>query len=77
MRFFFHIVDKYGLSPDNIGCDHANQDAAILHAQRIAAELAKAGEFFRSSVVLVARAAVPGPSSRGRDQGPAVRNAKI
>jgi hypothetical protein len=67
MRFFFHIVDKYGLSADGIGCDHADQDAAILHAQRLAAELAKAGEFFRSSVVLVARAAVPGPSSCGRD----------
>jgi hypothetical protein len=69
MRFFFHIVDKYGLSPDGIGCEHADQDAAILHAKRIAAELTKAGEFFRSSIVLVARAAAPGPSSR-RDQGP-------
>jgi len=56
MRFFFHIVDKYGLSPDGIGCEHADQDAAILHARRIAAELAKAGEFFRSGVVFVARA---------------------
>ncbi|MBR0827804.1 hypothetical protein JQ596_19930 [Bradyrhizobium manausense] len=77
MRFFFHIVDKYGLSPDGIGCDHADQDAAILHAQRIAAELAKAGEFFRSSVVFVARAAVPGPASCGCDQGTAVPIAKV
>jgi len=61
MRFYFHIVDKYGLSPDRIGCEHANHEAAVLHAQRIAAELAKAGEFFRSSVVLVT--AAPGSSS--------------
>jgi hypothetical protein len=61
MRFYFHIVDKYGLSPDGIGCEHADHDAAVLHARRIAAELAKAGEFFRFSVVLVA--AAPGPSS--------------
>ncbi|MBR0712387.1 DUF6894 family protein [Bradyrhizobium liaoningense] len=69
MRFFFHIVDKYGLSPDGIGCDHTDQDAAILHAQRIAAELARAGEFFRYSVVFVARAAVPEPASCGREPG--------
>jgi hypothetical protein len=61
MRFYFHIVDKYGLSPDGIGCEHADDDAAVLHARRIAAELAKAGEFFRSSLVLVV--AAPGPSS--------------
>jgi hypothetical protein len=76
MRFFFHIVDKYGVSPDGIGCDHADQDAAIQHAQRIAAELAKAGEFFRSSVVLVARPTASGPSS-GRDQGAAAPIAKL
>jgi hypothetical protein len=54
MRYFFHIVDKYGLSPDRTGWEHADQDAAVLLAKRIAAELAKAGEFFRSSFVLVA-----------------------
>ena len=54
MRYFFHIVDKYGLSPDRTGYEHADQDAAVLHAKRIAAELAKAGEFFGSSFVLVA-----------------------
>ena len=54
MRYFFHIVDKYGLSPDRTGYEHADQDAAVLHAKRIAAEFAKAGEFFRSSFVLVA-----------------------
>ncbi|MBR0906570.1 DUF6894 family protein [Bradyrhizobium liaoningense] len=68
MRFFFHIVDRYGLSPDATGCEHADQDAAILHARHIAAELAKAGEFFRAGVVFVARAAVPG-SSCSRDPG--------
>jgi len=63
MRYFFHIVDKYGLAPDRIGCELADQDAAILHARRIAAELAKAGEFFRFSVVFVALIAVPRASS--------------
>ena len=77
MRFFFHIVDKYGLSPDGVGCDHANQDAAVLHAQRIAAELAKAGEFFRAGVVFVARATLPGSPSCSRDEGPAAPAAKI
>ncbi|MET3334887.1 MULTISPECIES: DUF6894 family protein [Bradyrhizobium] len=54
MRFFFHIADRYGLFPDGIGQDCRDQDAAILHARRLAAELAKAGEFCRGSVVLVA-----------------------
>jgi len=53
MRYFFHIVDKYGLSADRTGCEYADPDAAVLHARRIATELSKAGEFFRSSVVLV------------------------
>lgn len=64
MRYFFHIVDKYGLSPDRTGCEYANEEAAMLHARRIAAELAKAGEFFRASFVLVAGAATPGSASR-------------
>ncbi|MDA9437799.1 hypothetical protein XH98_01440 [Bradyrhizobium sp. CCBAU 51745] len=76
MRFFFHIVDKYGLCPDGIGCDHASDDAAVLHAQRIAAELAKAGEFFRAGVVFVARAALPGSPLCGGDEGPAAPAAK-
>jgi hypothetical protein len=59
MRYFFHIVDKYGLSPDGIGCELADQDAANLHARRIAAELARAGEFCRFSVVFVALIAAP------------------
>jgi hypothetical protein len=73
MRFYFHIVDKYGLSPDEVGCEHAGQDAAVLHASRIAAELEKAGEFFRTCVVLVA--AIPGPSS-SPDQGATAPTAK-
>lgn len=63
MRYFFHIVDKYGLCPDGTGCECADQDAAVLHARRIATELAKAGEFFRASFVLVAGAAAPGSAS--------------
>ena len=58
MRYFFHIVDKYGLSADRTGSEHADRDAAILHAERIAAELAKAGEFFGPSFVLVGGTAV-------------------
>ncbi|MGY8668032.1 hypothetical protein Q3C01_37495 [Bradyrhizobium sp. UFLA05-109] len=60
MRYFFHIVDRYGVFPDWIGCVHADQDAALEHARRIAAELAKTGEFFRESFVFVACAAVSG-----------------
>lgn len=73
MRFYFHIVDKYGLSPDGTGCEHTDQDAAVLHARRIAAELAKAGEFFRSGVVLVAASREP---SSIPDQGPTALAAK-
>jgi hypothetical protein len=62
MRYFFHIVDRYGLSPDESGCEHVDQHAAMLHARRIAQELAKAGEFFRPSFVFVAHTA-PEPSS--------------
>jgi hypothetical protein len=46
MRYFFRIVDRYGLSPDRAGYEHTDQESAVLHAKRIAAELAKAGEFF-------------------------------
>ncbi|WP_438265084.1 DUF6894 family protein [Bradyrhizobium commune] len=63
MRYFFHIVDKYGLCPDGTACECADQGAAVLHARRIAAELAKAGEFFRASFVLIARTAAPGSAS--------------
>jgi hypothetical protein len=68
MRFFFHIADKYGVSADGIGQEYADQDAAVLHAQRIAAELARAGESFRGSVVLVARATI---SACAREAGAA------
>jgi hypothetical protein len=66
MRFFFHIADKYGVSADGIGHDYADQDAAVLHAQRLATELARAGEFFRGSVVLVARATMSASACAGK-----------
>ncbi|WP_371929928.1 hypothetical protein [Bradyrhizobium sp. CCGUVB1N3] len=76
MRYFFHIVDRYGLFPDRIGCEHGDQDAALEHARRIAAELAKTGEFFRSSFVFVARAPAPGSlSSSDRPSAAQVREA--
>jgi hypothetical protein len=55
MRYFFHIVDRYGLFPDRTGVEHPDQGSAARHARAIAAELAKAGEFFRSSIVFVSR----------------------
>lgn len=63
MRYFFHIIDKYGLSPDRAGSEHADQDAALAHAERIAAEFAKTGEFFGPSFVLVGEVAIPGSTS--------------
>jgi hypothetical protein len=63
MRYFFHIVDKYGLCLDGTGYEHVDQEAAVVHARRIAAEIAKAGEFCRASFVLIV-AAAPGPASR-------------
>lgn len=69
MRQFFHIVDKYGLCPDGTGCECADQDAAVLHARRIATELAKAGEFFRASFVLVAGPAAPGVGKSSLEVG--------
>jgi hypothetical protein len=47
VRYFFHIVDKYRLSSEPTGCEYPHQDS-VLHANRIAAEFAKAGEFFQS-----------------------------
>jgi hypothetical protein len=70
MRYFFHIVDRYGIYPDESGCEHADQEAALRRARRIAAELAKAGELFRSSFVFVARTAIS-RSSSVCDQGEA------
>ncbi|MET4801341.1 hypothetical protein [Bradyrhizobium sp. LB11.1] len=63
VRYFFHIADKYGLCPDGTGYELADQEAAVLHARHIAAELAKAGEFFRAGFVLIACAAAPGSAS--------------
>ncbi|OAE97682.1 hypothetical protein AYJ54_34675 [Bradyrhizobium centrolobii] len=75
MRFFFHIADRYGLSADGIGHEYAEQGAAVLHARRIAAELAKAGELFRGSVVLVAPATMSA-SSCASESGVAASRAK-
>jgi hypothetical protein len=66
MRYFFHIVDRYGLFPDGIGFECTDRHAAVEHAARIAAELAKAGEFCRAGAVLVTDI-VPAPIS-GRDR---------
>jgi len=63
MRYFFHIVDRYGIYPDESRCEHADQEAALRHARRIAAESAKAGELFRSSFVFVARTGISLSSS--------------
>jgi hypothetical protein len=53
VRYFFHIVDRYGLFPDSTGFERTDQNSAALHARDdIAAELARAGDFFRSSIVL-------------------------
>lgn len=71
MRFFFHIADRYGVSPDGIGCEFIEQDAAVLHAKRLAAELAKSGEFCRGGFVLVARNEVLAPCHASEDGNPA------
>jgi hypothetical protein len=70
MRYFFHIVDRYGLFPDMIGFDRADRNSAVLHAERIAAELARGGEFFRSGAVLVTGAPI---ASATRDRGAGTR----
>ena len=59
MRYFFHIVDRYGLFRDRIGFACADRNAAVAHAERIAAELAKAGELFRAGAVLVTQDTLP------------------
>jgi hypothetical protein len=51
MRYFFYIVDKSGLSRTERDVNTPTR-AAVVHARRIAAELAKAGEFFRSGIVV-------------------------
>jgi hypothetical protein len=61
MRYFFHIVDRYGLFPDRIGVEHGDQGSAVRHARNIATELAKAGELCRSGIVIVSRDSVAKP----------------
>ncbi|MGJ4946538.1 DUF6894 family protein [Bradyrhizobium sp. HKCCYLS1011] len=60
MRYFFHIVDRYGLCQDRIGFECATRRAAIKHAEHIAAELARAGEFLRGGAVFVTHGAASG-----------------
>jgi len=59
MRYFFHIVDRYGLFQDMIGFACATRNDAARHAEHMAAELAKAGELFRAAFVLVTHSAAP------------------
>ncbi|RQH15744.1 hypothetical protein [Bradyrhizobium sp. RP6] len=73
MRFFFHITDRYGVSPDGIGFEFGEEDAAVLHARCLAAELAKSGELFRGSVVLVARETEPASCHASEDDTAAYR----
>ena len=62
VRYFFHIVDRYGLFPDRTGFERVDHNSAALHVEKIAAELAKAGELFRSSIVFVSHDGVAKPS---------------
>ncbi|MGY4504013.1 adenylylsulfate kinase-like enzyme [Bradyrhizobium sp. GM24.11] len=71
MRYYFHIVDKYGLFTDEIGFEHADRDAAIQHAGHIAAELTRGGDFFGAGLVLVASAARPRAVSTNCNQSTA------
>jgi hypothetical protein len=53
MRYFFHIWDGQKVFPDEVGERLSSPEQAIDQARFLAAELRKAGEFCRSSVVLV------------------------
>ena len=53
MRYYFHICDGQKTFSDEVGSRLAGDDAAIAQARFIAAELAKAGEFHRSHLVVV------------------------
>jgi hypothetical protein len=69
MRYFFHIVDRYGLFPDSTGFECADRHAAVEHAARVAAELAKAGELFRAGAVLVTDIVAAPKLGRNRGAG--------
>jgi hypothetical protein len=53
MRYFFHICDGPKVFPDEVGERLSSPEEAIDQAKYLAAELRKAGEFFRSSLILV------------------------
>jgi hypothetical protein len=53
MRYFFHICDGQKVFPDEVGTKLCNHQAAIIQAERVAAELTRAGEFHRSHLVIV------------------------
>jgi uncharacterized membrane protein len=53
MRYFFHICDGQTVYPDEVGISLSSHEAAIAQARFLAAELTKAGEFHRSSLVCV------------------------
>ena len=53
MRYFFHIVDGSRVFPDEVGERLSSPQEAIDQARFLAAELRKAGEFCRSSLIFV------------------------
>jgi uncharacterized protein DUF6894 len=53
MRYFFHISDGPKVFPDEVGVRLSSPEEAVDQAKFLAAELGKAGEFCRSSRVLV------------------------
>jgi uncharacterized protein DUF6894 len=53
MRYFFDICDGRKVYRDEVGSNLSSHEAAIAQARFLAAELTKAGEFHRSSLVCV------------------------
>ena len=53
MQYFFHILDGSKLFADEVGRSFPNSEEAIIQAKCLAAELSKAGDFCRSTLVLV------------------------
>jgi hypothetical protein len=53
MRYFFHIYDGSKVFPDKVGESLSSPAKAIDQANILAAELSKAGEFCRSSLIVV------------------------
>ena len=53
MRYFFHICDGPKVFPDEVGERLSSPEEAIDQAKCLAAELRKAGEFCRSSLIFV------------------------